>query len=254
MTDPRTTALGRRCSDKMRASARLVLHLPGRPPRQVGRLRDLVRRRSSSPPARPTCPASSKTPKATRRPPTCRASAESTKALNATESLQNGRNRPRGDRLPPRVGTDRRRPRTIVEDVEKMTAKRFPGVVPDGATAAAGGKQQDTEERLRRRRPKACRRLRQPDQHGPRPARRLRALRRPDLLAGRQGGDRHRLHQGQRRGRTDPRPGQVLARTRSPTPAAASRSRSPAAPASPPTRSKSSKGSTAPCCWPRSAW
>ena len=29
----------------------------------------------------------------------------------------------------------------------------------------------------------------------------------------RQGGDRHRLHQGQRRGRTDPRPGQVLART-----------------------------------------
>ncbi len=35
--------------------------------------------------------------------------------------------------------------RTIAEDVEKMAAKRFPGVVPDGATAAAGGKHQDTQ-------------------------------------------------------------------------------------------------------------
>ena len=37
--------------------------------------------------------------------------------------------------------------RTIAGDVEKMTAKRFPGVVPDGATAAAGGKHEDTARR-----------------------------------------------------------------------------------------------------------
>ena len=52
------------------------------------------------------------------------------------------RNRPGGDRLPARVRADRRpTSKTIVEDVEEMTAKRFPGVVADGATAAAGGKE-----------------------------------------------------------------------------------------------------------------
>ncbi len=73
-------------------------------------------------------------------------SAESTAALKATESLQDGEIAPavivyrRASGL---TGADQR---TIAEDVEKMTAKRFPGVVPDGATAAAGGKHQDTQE------------------------------------------------------------------------------------------------------------
>jgi RND superfamily putative drug exporter len=67
-------------------------------------------------------------------------SAESTKALDATEALQKGEIAPavivyrRESGL---TGADRR---TIVEDVGKMTSERFPGVVPDGETAAAGGK------------------------------------------------------------------------------------------------------------------
>jgi putative drug exporter of the RND superfamily len=67
-------------------------------------------------------------------------SAESTDALDATESLQDGE-------LAPAVIVYRRESgltaadrRKIVEDVKAMTAERFPGVVPDGATAAAGGK------------------------------------------------------------------------------------------------------------------
>jgi putative drug exporter of the RND superfamily len=71
-------------------------------------------------------------------------SAESTDALDATESLQNGE-------LAPAVVIYRRASgltaadrRTIVEDVEKMTRERFPGVVADGETAAAGGKKGDS--------------------------------------------------------------------------------------------------------------
>ena len=65
--------------------------------------------------------------------------AESTKALAAAEELQGGELAPavivyrRESGLTP---VDRRR---IVEDVGRLTEKRFPGVVPDGATAAAGG-------------------------------------------------------------------------------------------------------------------
>ena len=58
----------------------------------------------------------------------------------------------------------------------------------------------------------ADRRLRLADDDDPRPARRLRTVRRPGLLERRQGGDRQRLHQRRRRGRTDHRPGPVLAR------------------------------------------
>ena len=72
--------------------------------------------------------------------------AESTKALKATESLQDGE-------IAPAVIVYRRAGgltaadfRTIEADVGKMAAKRFPGVVPDGATAASGGKRQDTQE------------------------------------------------------------------------------------------------------------
>jgi putative drug exporter of the RND superfamily len=67
-------------------------------------------------------------------------SAESTAALDATESLQNGE-------LAPAVIVYRRESgltaadrSTIVEDVEAMTEERFPGVIADGETAAAGGK------------------------------------------------------------------------------------------------------------------
>ncbi len=67
-------------------------------------------------------------------------SAESTDALDATESLQDGE-------LAPAVIVYRRESgltaadrRKIVADVKAMTTERFPGVVPDGATAAAGGK------------------------------------------------------------------------------------------------------------------
>jgi RND superfamily putative drug exporter len=72
--------------------------------------------------------------------------AESTSALKATESLQNGE-------IAPAVIVYRRDSgltpadfRTIEADVGEMTAKRFPGVIPDGATAASGGKRQDTQE------------------------------------------------------------------------------------------------------------
>jgi putative drug exporter of the RND superfamily len=67
--------------------------------------------------------------------------AESTKALTATEELQGGELAPavivfrRDSGL---TAADRRR---IQEDVRRLTEKRYPGVVADGATAAAGGKQ-----------------------------------------------------------------------------------------------------------------
>ncbi len=67
-------------------------------------------------------------------------SAESTKALHATEELQNGE-------IAPAVIVFRRESgltspdfKTIEADVGKMTSKRYPGVIPDGETAAAGGK------------------------------------------------------------------------------------------------------------------
>jgi RND superfamily putative drug exporter len=71
--------------------------------------------------------------------------AESTKALDATESLQKGEIAPAVIIFRRESGLTAADRRMIVADVEKMTAKRFPGVVPDGATAAAGGKHQDTQ-------------------------------------------------------------------------------------------------------------
>jgi hypothetical protein len=65
--------------------------------------------------------------------------AESTEALEATEELQGGELVQavivyrRASGLTP---ADRER---IVEDVGRMTEERFEGVIPDGATAAAGG-------------------------------------------------------------------------------------------------------------------
>jgi putative drug exporter of the RND superfamily len=72
--------------------------------------------------------------------------AESTKALQATEELQ-------GAELAPAVIVYRRASgltpadrRTIVEDVQRLTERHFPGVVPDGATAAAGGQRAGSGE------------------------------------------------------------------------------------------------------------
>jgi len=65
--------------------------------------------------------------------------AESTKALNATESLQNGELAPAVVLFRRESGLTAADRRTIVEDVGKMTRQRFPGVIADGETAAAGG-------------------------------------------------------------------------------------------------------------------
>jgi RND superfamily putative drug exporter len=74
-------------------------------------------------------------------------SAESTKALKATESLQNGEIAPAVIIFRRESGLTAADRRTIVEDVGKMTSgERFPGVVADGETAAAGGKRPDSEE------------------------------------------------------------------------------------------------------------
>jgi putative drug exporter of the RND superfamily len=67
-------------------------------------------------------------------------SAESTKALDATESLQKGEIAPAVIIYRRESGLTAADRRTIEEDVEKMTGERFPGVIPDGETAAAGGK------------------------------------------------------------------------------------------------------------------
>jgi putative drug exporter of the RND superfamily len=65
--------------------------------------------------------------------------AESTKALTATEDLQGGELAPAVIVYERRAGLTPADFAKIGEDVRRMTQKRFPGVVPDGATAAAGG-------------------------------------------------------------------------------------------------------------------
>jgi putative drug exporter of the RND superfamily len=66
--------------------------------------------------------------------------AESTKALTATEDLQGGELAPAVILFRRESGLTAADRRTIQEDVAKLAQKRFPGVVADGATAAAGGK------------------------------------------------------------------------------------------------------------------
>jgi RND superfamily putative drug exporter len=68
-------------------------------------------------------------------------SAESTDTLDATESLQNGELAPAVIVYRREAGLTAADHRTIVEDVDAMTRERFPGVVADGETAAAGGKE-----------------------------------------------------------------------------------------------------------------
>jgi putative drug exporter of the RND superfamily len=72
--------------------------------------------------------------------------AESTKALDATESLQKGEIAPAVIVFRRESGLTAADHRTIIEDAAKMTSKRFPGVIPDGATAAAGGRGGGAEE------------------------------------------------------------------------------------------------------------
>jgi RND superfamily putative drug exporter len=72
--------------------------------------------------------------------------AESTKALNATESLQKGEIAPAVIIFRRDSGLTAADSKAIVETVGKMASKRFPGVVPDGATAASGGERQDTQQ------------------------------------------------------------------------------------------------------------
>jgi RND superfamily putative drug exporter len=71
--------------------------------------------------------------------------AESTKALAATEALQKGEIAPTVIIFRRDSGLTAADQRTIVEDVEKMTEKRYPGVIPDGETAASGGQERKPE-------------------------------------------------------------------------------------------------------------
>jgi len=68
--------------------------------------------------------------------------AESTHALKATESLQNGEIAPAVIIFRRESGLTAADRQTITTDVGKLAEKRFPGVIPDGATAAGGGKPQ----------------------------------------------------------------------------------------------------------------
>ena len=65
--------------------------------------------------------------------------AESTKALTATEELQGGELAPAVIVYERESGLTPADFAKIRQDVRKLTAERFPGVVPDGATAASGG-------------------------------------------------------------------------------------------------------------------
>jgi RND superfamily putative drug exporter len=68
--------------------------------------------------------------------------AESTKALDATEALQKGEIAPAVIIYRHESGLTVADRRTIEADVGAMTEKRYPGVIPDGATAASGGRKQ----------------------------------------------------------------------------------------------------------------
>ena len=67
--------------------------------------------------------------------------AESTKALEAAEELQGGELAPAVIIYRRETGLTPADRQKIVEDVQRLTERRFPGVVPDGATAAAGGQE-----------------------------------------------------------------------------------------------------------------
>jgi len=80
--------------------------------------------------------------------------AESTHALDATEELQKGELAPAVIVYRRDSGLTAADQRTIVEDVGRMTDKRFPGVIADGATAAAGGGKAQTLDKAPNAAPK----------------------------------------------------------------------------------------------------
>ena len=67
--------------------------------------------------------------------------AESTEALEAAEELQGGELAPAVIVYRRETGLTPADRQKIVDDVGRLTERRFPGVVPDGATAAAGGQE-----------------------------------------------------------------------------------------------------------------
>jgi putative drug exporter of the RND superfamily len=71
--------------------------------------------------------------------------AESTKALGATEALQKGEIAPAVIVYRREAGLTPADFRTIEADVGEMTEERFPGVIPDGETAASGGRKQASQ-------------------------------------------------------------------------------------------------------------
>ncbi len=184
--------------------------------------RHLHRRRPGA-----TCPASSPTPRRTSRPRSCPATPSRPRRSTAAEELQGGELAPGGDRLPARVRAHRRPTgRRSSRTSGALTERALPGRRRrrrDRRRGRPGGQRQRAGGGARQPRPARRRGLRRPDHADPGPARGLRAVRRPDLLGGRQGRDRDRLPQGRRRGRHDPRPDRSSGATRSRTRAAASR-------------------------------
>jgi putative drug exporter of the RND superfamily len=82
--------------------------------------------------------------------------AESTKSLKATESLQKGEIAPAVIVYRRDSGLTAADRQTIVEDVGQFTEKRFPGVVPDGETAASGGKPTEKPQASAKGLPRGC--------------------------------------------------------------------------------------------------
>ncbi|HSK49877.1 MAG TPA: MMPL family transporter [Solirubrobacterales bacterium] len=73
--------------------------------------------------------------------------AESTKALDATDALQGGELAPAVIVFRRDSGLTEADLKTIEADIQEMAGKEFPGVIPDGETAASGGKQTSGEGR-----------------------------------------------------------------------------------------------------------
>jgi putative drug exporter of the RND superfamily len=72
--------------------------------------------------------------------------AESTEALEASEELQGGELAPAVIVYRREGGLTQADREKIVEDVRRLTERRFEGVVPDGQTAAAGGQQGGSQQ------------------------------------------------------------------------------------------------------------
>ena len=177
-------------------------------------------------------------------------SAESTAALKATEELQNGEIAPAVIVFRSDIGLTPGDFAIIEETVDKMASEEFEGVIADGATAASGGKP------IRKRSPAAA--PKQPPSSAP-----PRPPRSPASPPATPPSSARSARRTARRRSSTPTSAPKARANGSPTRsssgaiscprkrAAGWKRRSPAAPASPPTRSKSSKASTGPCCWPR---